>query len=227
MVSTTSPIDIHPVYCGFTPCASSHFATGSANAASPTMPFRIAIDVMPICTVDRKRVGSWLSSSARAAPWSPSSASFCSRPLREATSAISDIAKAPFTRIRKKRSAISMRTQLSHCAPPLPRNEFLGEEPHHAEQRLLLLRNPLHLRDEPDHEEAGDDPEEERHLDVALRVVPVLDQRNDDHRPQEEREDRKEDARPPRPHQHVDEQHEREQACQAEQYHAHSSRSFS
>src|SRR5258706_7992971 len=130
MARPTTPTDTHPVYRGFPPCASSHFATGSANAASPTMPFRIAIDVMPICTVDRKRVGSWLSSSARAAPWSPSSASFCSRPLREATSAISDIANAPFTRIRKKRSAISIGAELSHSRPV-----FLLEPPADSRER--------------------------------------------------------------------------------------------
>ena len=68
MATTTMPVDSHPEFCGCTPCFSSQRASGSASTASPTMPFRIAMDVMPICTVERNRVGSVFSSRARAAP---------------------------------------------------------------------------------------------------------------------------------------------------------------
>ena len=39
-------------------------ANGAENAASPTIPFRMLIEVMPICTTDRNLVGSSWSSIA-------------------------------------------------------------------------------------------------------------------------------------------------------------------
>ena len=63
---------------------------------------------MPIWIVDRKRVGSSPSSIATRADASPSSASRASRPRRAVTRAISDIAKAPFSRIRATRRKISI-----------------------------------------------------------------------------------------------------------------------
>ncbi|MNL50138.1 hypothetical protein D3C87_1731270 [compost metagenome] len=91
-----------------TPSDSSHSARGPAKAASPTIPFRTPIDVMPIWMVERKRVGSSPSFTAAAAPLSPSSISFCSRALRAVTSAISDMANRPLRRMRAKSMAISM-----------------------------------------------------------------------------------------------------------------------
>ena len=88
---------------------SSHSASGRENAASPTMPLRMPIDVMPICTVDRNLVGFSCRSIAACAPGSPASTMTCSRALRLAVSAISDMAKAPFKRIRKASRATSMR----------------------------------------------------------------------------------------------------------------------
>ena len=68
--------------------------------ASPKIPFRIPIDVIPICTVDKKLVGSSASLSAVLAPLSPSAACLAKRALRAVTMAISDIAKTPFNTIR-------------------------------------------------------------------------------------------------------------------------------
>ena len=81
---------------------------GAAKAASPTMPLSTPIDVMPICTVDRKRVGLSCSSIAASAPGSSAATITCRRALRLAVSAISDIAKTPFRRIRNMRRATSM-----------------------------------------------------------------------------------------------------------------------
>ena len=64
------------------------------------MPVSIAIEVMPICTVDRKRVGSAPSVAATRAVPLPRSINGCSRALRALTSAISDIAKKPFSTTR-------------------------------------------------------------------------------------------------------------------------------
>src|SRR3546814_5860764 len=52
--------------------------------------------VMPICTVDRKRLGSAANASARLAPLRPAAASAFSRALRAETTASSDIANRPF-----------------------------------------------------------------------------------------------------------------------------------
>ena len=51
--------------------ACSHPDTGAERKASPTMPFRMPIDVMPIWMVDRNRVGSRASARADAASRSP------------------------------------------------------------------------------------------------------------------------------------------------------------
>src|SRR5262245_61285413 len=72
------------------------------------MPFRMPMEVMPIWMVERNCVGASCRRSAACAPASPSSASGCRRPLRAATSAISDMAKAPFSRIRASKIATSM-----------------------------------------------------------------------------------------------------------------------
>ena len=51
-------------------------AMGAAKAASPTIPFRTPMEVIPIWMVDKKRVGSSPNLTAAAAPLSPSSMSF-------------------------------------------------------------------------------------------------------------------------------------------------------
>jgi hypothetical protein len=110
--TTTSPVADQDAACcdSIGNCAISHTASGSAKAASPTMPLRKPIDVMPICTVDRNLVGRSCRSIAVCAPCSPASSMTCSLALRLAESAISDMAKAPLSRIRKTSSATSMRT---------------------------------------------------------------------------------------------------------------------
>ncbi len=54
------------------PRPTSQTASGSASAASPTMPLSTPIEVMPIWIADRKRVGSSPSRIAQAAAPSPS-----------------------------------------------------------------------------------------------------------------------------------------------------------
>jgi len=83
--------------------------TGAEKAASPTMPFRMPIDVMPIWTVERNLVGLSCRSIAACAPDSPLSTSTCSRALRLAVNAISDMANTAFNKMRKMTSAVSIR----------------------------------------------------------------------------------------------------------------------
>ena len=88
------------------PC--SQRASRSLNAASPTMPFSTAIEVIPTCTVDRKRVGCSSSRKAALAPPLPSSASTIRRALRLDASASSDIAKPAFSKVSSAISRKSM-----------------------------------------------------------------------------------------------------------------------
>jgi hypothetical protein len=82
--------------------------TGADRNASPTMPFRMPIEVMPIWIVDRKRVGSRANASAEAASLSPCLALVSRRGLRAVSSATSDMANAPFKRMRLARRRSSM-----------------------------------------------------------------------------------------------------------------------
>ena len=76
-------------------------ARGSDNVAPPTAPERTPIREMPICTVERKRLGESARFSAPRAPPSPDSAR-CLRPaLRAETSAVSDMEKRPLRSIRR------------------------------------------------------------------------------------------------------------------------------
>ena len=70
------------------------------KAASPMMPLSMPIDVMPTCTDDKNWVGLPSKSSATCAPLSPDSAMAVSRALRLDASAISDMAKTPFNRVK-------------------------------------------------------------------------------------------------------------------------------
>ena len=83
-------------------------ARGAAKAASPTMPLSTPMDVMPICTTERNLVGCSCSSIAQRAPASPDSTITCSRALRLAVNAISDMANRALSRIRKTSRATSM-----------------------------------------------------------------------------------------------------------------------
>ena len=71
---------------------------------SATMP----INVMPICTVERNRVGLSESSSATPAPLEPEAARCCRRALRAEMIASSDMAKNPFSKSKAKTNATSV-----------------------------------------------------------------------------------------------------------------------
>ena len=126
----------------------SQSASASLNAASPTMPFRMPMEVMPTCTVDRKRVGCSISRSAAAAPASPASAIAARRALRLDASAISDMANTPLSTVSSAISRTSMNSgresdtmalyligDVQGCDAPLGRllreDRFLPE-PRHA-----------------------------------------------------------------------------------------------
>jgi hypothetical protein len=64
--------------------------------------------VIPTCTLDRNLVGSDASVKARRAPERPLSASCTRRARRELTMAISDIAKAPLSRMRASSNRMSV-----------------------------------------------------------------------------------------------------------------------
>ncbi|MCY1542553.1 hypothetical protein D9M68_783070 [compost metagenome] len=95
---------------------------GCASVDSPTTPLSTPIEVMPICTVDKKRVGSSPSLTASIAPRSPFSICRCRRALRAVTSAISDIANRPFSRISASNMAISIKVR-ALCAPGVQRDQ--------------------------------------------------------------------------------------------------------
>ena len=80
----------------------------SLNAASPTMPLSMPMEVMPTCTDDRNCVGCSSRCSAVCAPLSPTSAIAARRALRLAARDISDIANAPLSSVRKMISRVSI-----------------------------------------------------------------------------------------------------------------------
>src|SRR4051812_23592441 len=113
IAATTSPVATMPDGRGAMPRPCSHAATPALKAASPTMPLRMPVAVMPTCTVDRKRVGCSSSRSAACAPPSPSSAIAIRRPLRADANAISDMANTPFSSVSTmiSRTSIGFRGQ--------------------------------------------------------------------------------------------------------------------
>src|SRR5829696_1868559 len=87
--------------------------------APPKAPLRIPISVMPVCTVERKRVGFRASTSAVSAPLLPSSARCCSLTLRAETIAISAREKNPLVRMSRIRISISVvGTFIGNWDPP-------------------------------------------------------------------------------------------------------------
>ncbi len=109
MPATTSAVALMSATLGVAlSVTSSHCAKGCENAASPTMPLSTPIEVMPICTVDSHLVGCSCNSMATAAPRSWLSTITASRALREAVSAISDMANTPLSRIKKTSRATSI-----------------------------------------------------------------------------------------------------------------------
>ena len=82
---------------------SSHaFAIGSPRVSPENAPAKIAISVIPLCTVERKRPGSAARSSAHWAPLLPLLAMAFKRASREETIASSLIAKTPLRAIQGK-----------------------------------------------------------------------------------------------------------------------------
>ena len=71
--------------------------SGSERVAPEKAPAKMPIRVMPICTVERKLVGSSARRMARAAPRLPARAITSSRARRAETMASSDMAKKPLT----------------------------------------------------------------------------------------------------------------------------------
>src|SRR3712207_6277320 len=74
---------------------------GSAIFAPPTAPERTPIREIPICTVERNRLGEFASSSAERARSSPASARCLRSAFRAETNAVSDMAKRPLRRIKR------------------------------------------------------------------------------------------------------------------------------
>ena len=108
ILTTTKPVANGLARRSSTPNCCNIMLTGGLKAASPTIPLSTPIEVMPICTADKKRVGSSPSRNAVAAAPSPCWARFCRRALRAATKAISDMAKKPFSKIKPNNMAMSM-----------------------------------------------------------------------------------------------------------------------
>ena len=81
----------------------SHSDSPLASVASPKAPLVMPIKVIPTCIVERNKEGSFANASAASAPGRLSSAHCWRRALRDETTAISDIAKTPFTTIRTNR----------------------------------------------------------------------------------------------------------------------------
>ena len=108
IVTTMAVADTSPARCEIGNVTCNHAESPSLNAASPTMPLSMPIEVMPTCTDDRNCVGFFSSSKAAWAPLSPASAMVCKRIFRLAVSASSDMAKAPLSSVSKMMSRISM-----------------------------------------------------------------------------------------------------------------------
>ena len=100
-------------------------ASGPAMVASAKAPEKMPTSVMPICTVDRKRVGDSASASAARARASPLSASCRRRTLRDDTTASSDIASRPLSPI----SARMMRISLIAIPVSSPRRRYRAGSP--------------------------------------------------------------------------------------------------
>ena len=107
MTATTNPKAILSAYGA----RNSIWAIGpvsfAASVAPPNAPAKMPTSVMPICTVERKRLGASASSSATFARPLPWSARRRNRAFFEDTTAISAIAKTPFAISNRKMMAIS------------------------------------------------------------------------------------------------------------------------
>ena len=110
MAETTTAVAVTPAAASGMPICCSHRPRPALNAASPTMPLSMPMEVMPTCTDERNCVGSSSSRSAARAPLSPPSAIAAKRSLRLDARASSDIANTPLSRVS---SAISRKSMVS------------------------------------------------------------------------------------------------------------------
>ena len=120
MAATTIVSAMPPLQRPITGTPASRSASGSAMVAPPYAPANTPTNVIPTCTVARKRLGSPTSASAAAAGASPASASACKRDLRDDTTAISAIANAPFAKISSTTNTISNPTRTSNGSRSAP-----------------------------------------------------------------------------------------------------------
>ncbi len=105
---TTSAVAVMSAARGEAPKVCIHVESPLLKAASPMMPLSMPMEVMPTCTDERNCVGLSSSVIAPCAPLSPDSARAVSLALRLADSAISDMAKTPFSRVKKAMRKKSM-----------------------------------------------------------------------------------------------------------------------
>ena len=99
-----------PIVCavfGSMPSSCTLSAVGSPSVAPEKAPAKIAIKVIPLCTVERKRPGSAARSSAHCAPLLPLRAIAFRRASREDTIASSLIARTPLRPISARRRRTS------------------------------------------------------------------------------------------------------------------------
>ncbi len=108
MTVTTIAVASTPATVSSRPNDWNHRPRSSLNAASPTMPLSMPMEVMPTCTEERNCVGLSSSCSAVCAPLSPASAMADRRALRLEASASSDMANAPLSKVRKTMRRVSM-----------------------------------------------------------------------------------------------------------------------
>ena len=116
-------------------------ASGAASCAPPYAPAKMPTSVIPTWTVARKRFGRAASASAARAPRSPSSARFWRRPLRDETTASSDIEKTPL-------STISARMSRALAVVESIAGRQAGAKPTPRTDRLARTENaaPRHVR---------------------------------------------------------------------------------
>src|SRR3569833_1950628 len=109
MAMITSPMPMATPFgwcCGLVLCL---VLLCSLRVAPPYAPAPIPMTVMPICTVERKPLGSSMSRSAAAAPREPRLTMRFRRERRDATTARYDMAKTPFNKMSKKIMNISQK----------------------------------------------------------------------------------------------------------------------
>jgi hypothetical protein len=119
-------------------------ARRATSEASPKAPLKMLIRVMPTCTVDRKRLGSSASLMAVRAPRLPSPAIFSRRRRLAETTASSDIAKMPLSKMRARMMMMSAMRILSGCRPD-HRTAAIVRQRAHDSQRTRMAEEGIKL----------------------------------------------------------------------------------